>query len=65
MEEKFGFCKRIITRLPPHGGIAFGIDRIVMMFKNESIRDVIAFQNTISIMPDDRCAIANNERPVI
>ena len=65
-KEKFGFLLDALQYgAPPHGGLALGLDRIIMLFlKAESIQDVIAFpktQKATCLMTDAPGAVSDDQ----
>ena len=65
-EDKFGFLLNAFKYgAPPHGGIAFGVDRTAMLLAGESsIREVIAFPKTssgVSLMENSPSTVSDDQ----
>ena len=66
IRENFGFLIRALEYgAPPHGGIALGMDRLVMLLaKLESIREVIAFpktQSAVCMLTDSPSSVTDEQ----
>lgn len=66
IEERFGFFVNAFNYgTPPHGGLAFGLDRLIMLLsKTDNIKDVIAFpkvQNASDLMTDAPSAVETKQ----
>lgn len=64
-EKRFGFLTKAFKYgAPPHGGIAPGLDRLLMiMAEQTSIKEVIAFpKNSFAVSPMDECPSEVDEK---